>query len=109
MKYSDKQIIDAVDRAIADMKKRGDWPTQKKKGSLTDKSGKEHTKNFEDFCDLAIKDGHDVVVLKETYENVKFTIDGMKADFPKVCKDVKAFYELIVGNLEMRKKIEKGA
>lgn len=48
MKYklpnaNDRAIVSAVDKAIAQMKKRGDWPTQKK-GSLTDKSGKEERK-----------------------------------------------------------------
>ncbi len=104
MKYSDKQIIEAVDRAIDDLKKRGVGPF--KKGSLTDKSGKEHTKNFEDFCQLAVADGHDVVVLKETYEKVWFTIDGMKTDYAKVCKDNKGYYKFVLETLTLWNKLK---
>lgn len=80
----------------------------KKKGTLTDKSGKEHPKTFISFCEMATNDGHDIVVIKETYEGIWFTIDGWKTEYQKICKDNKGFYKFIIETLEMmRKEFEK--
>ena len=111
MKYklpnaNDRAIVSAVEKAVDDLKKRGVGPF-KKAGTLTDKTGEEHPSTFGDFCAMAIKDGHDIVVTKETYENVKFSIDGMKTDFPKACQDVKTFYEIIVKTLNLWNKMKE--
>lgn len=100
MKYKfpnkmDNIISASVDKAIAKMKA---------KGTLTDNTGKEHTKNFIDFCGIATNDGHDIVVIKETYERVWFTIDGWKTEYPKACKDNQGFYKSIIETLGMMRK-----
>lgn len=76
----------------------------KMKGTLTDKSGKEHPKNFIEFCKMATKDGHDIVVIKETYERIWFTLDGWKTDYTKSCKDNKGYYKSTIETLGMMRK-----
>lgn len=102
----DRALANAVDREVARLEKEGAF-SPKKKGTLVDKTGKWHTDNFNAFCEMAINDGHDIVVLKETYERVWFTIDGEKVDYDKLCKDNKGYYAFTLRTLELNKKLKQ--
>ena len=89
-----KAVSDAVNKANG-------------KGTLTDNSGKEHLPNFAQFCKTAVDDGHNIVVIKETYQTVIFTIDDWKTEYPKLCKDNKWFYKNTLDAMEMAAKLRK--
>lgn len=70
-------------------------------------TGKDLHPNFIKFSKYAEEKGHEIIALKETYENTKFSIDGYKFDFFKLIKNYKSFYDFVIKTINLQKEIER--